>query len=312
MKRGGLLAFLVGTFMFFFLAEHVVIAKELKHSEDAAKQLEIIRKKLASLPEMKVKDAKKYYEESLKELQSLLNKYEGTQQALEAKFYIGAVHYQTFNFDEALKCFNEVLSQDTIDINFKARTYYFKAKAFVGKGDITSAKESVAELRLIEPRAADSFGTELSGLIRVGMEAPTFTAADFKGNMIDLSKYKGNMAIIVFWSTWCEPCVQEFPKIQQLYQTFKEKGVQFIGISLDDDIGDLKGFVEQEKIPWPQIFDGKRWKGTLPSLYHIQAIPTLFVLDREHKVRYIGNDTESINRIVTTLLSESAEAPLFR
>ena len=90
-----------------------------------------------------------------------------------------------------------------------------------------------------------------------------------------------------------------------MYTKFKEKGVQFIGVSLDDDIEDLRGFVKQLEVEWPQVFDKKRWQGAIPSLYHIQAIPTLVVLDRENKVRYVGSDTESVTRIVTTLLSES-------
>ena len=97
-----------------------------------------------------------------------------------------------------------------------------------------------------------------------------------------------------------------------MYNKFKGKGVQFIGVSLDDDIEDLRGFVKQEEIEWPQIFDGKRWKGVIPSLYHVQAIPIIFVLDRENRIRYIGSDTESATRIVTTLLSESKDVPLFR
>jgi len=90
------------------------------------------------------------------------------------------------------------------------------------------------------------------------------------------------------------------------------KGVQFIGVSLDDDIEDLRGFVKQFEVGWPQIFDGKRWQGAIPGLYHIQAIPTMVLLDRESKVRYVGSDTEAVTRIVTTLLSESKDMPLFR
>ena len=70
--------------------------------------------------------------------------------------------------------------------------------------------------------------------------------------------------------------------------------------------------MKQFEVGWPQIFDGKRWQGAIPGLYHIQAIPTMVLLDRESKVRYVGSDTEAATRIVTTLLSESKDMPLFR
>ncbi|HHT9107751.1 MAG TPA: redoxin family protein [Candidatus Wunengus sp. YC64] len=312
MKKGSLLSLTVITSVFFIWAGHAVHAKELKHDATAAKQLEIIRKNLSGLTEMKSADAKKYYNEALNDLNALVGKYGGTEEALEAKFFMGAAHNEMHNFDEAIKSFDAVLSQGDINRNFKARTLYFKAKALLGKGDMVTAKEAVAELRMIEPRAADAFGNELSGMLRMGEEAPTFNVTSIDGKPLDLSQYKGNVIIINFWATWCDPCLQEFPNAKKLYTKFKDKGVQFIGVSLDDDIADLRGFVKQFEVGWPQIFDGKRWQGAIPSLYHIQAIPTMVLLDRESKVRYVGSDTEAVTRIVTTLLSESKDMPLFR
>lgn len=312
MKKRSLLGLTVITSVFFIWAGHAVHARELKHDATAAKQLEIIRRNLSSLTEMKSADAKKYYNEALNDLNTLIGKYDGTEEALEAKFFMGAAHNEMHNFDEAIKCFDTVLSQGDVNQNFKARTLYFKAKALLGKGDVATAKGVVSELRLIEPRAADTFGSELSGTLRIGAEAPTFNVTDIDGKPIDLSKYKGNVIIINFWATWCDPCVQEFPNVKQMYTKFKGKGVQFIGVSLDDDIEDLRGFVKQFEVEWPQIFDAKRWQGSIPSLYHIRAIPTMVLLDRENKVRYIGSDTENVTRIVTTLLSESKDMPLFR
>ena len=312
MKKRGLLGLAVITSVFFIWAGYTVHARELKHDATAAKQLEIIRRNLSSLTEMKSADAKKYYNEALNDLSTLIGKYPETEEALEAKFFMGAAHNQMHNFDEAIKSFDTVLSQGDINQNFKARTLYFKAKSLLGKGDVATAKEVVAELRTIEPRAADAFGNELSGMLRIGEEAPTFMVTAVDGKPIDLAQYKGNVTIINFWATWCDPCIQEFPNTKKLYTKFKDKGVQFIGVSLDDDIEDLRGFVKQFEVGWPQIFDGKRWQGTIPGLYHIQAIPSMVLLDRESKVRYVGSDTEAVTRIITTLLSESKDMPLFR
>lgn len=312
MKKRSILALTIITFIFSIWTGCTVFAEELKSDANAAKQLEFIRRNLSGLTEMKFTDAKRYYEEALKELNTLIKKYDGKREALEAKFYIGNIYNAMHNFDEAITYFDIVLSQKNIENIFKAKALYFKTKALIAKGDFVKAKEIVEELKLIDTRAADSFGSELSGSARIGMEAPTFQVSDVNGNLIDLSKYKGSIVILDFWATWCDPCITEFTKIKSMYQKFKDRGVQFIGVSLDDDIEDLRGFVKQEQVEWPQIFDGKRWKGVIPSLYRIQIIPTMLVLDRESKIRYIGSDTENITRIVTTLLSESADLPLFR
>ncbi|TLD41436.1 MAG: Thiol:disulfide interchange protein [Candidatus Jettenia ecosi] len=312
MRKMGFLILTAITSIFFVWTGCVVTAGELRNDATAAKQLELIRRNLSNLTEMKVADAKKYYEESLKSLNTLIEKYAGTEQELEAKFYIGAIYNEMHTYDEAIKYFDIVLSHEGIDSNFKARSLYFKIKALLGKGDIVKAKETIAELKLIEPAAADSFGSELSGLVRIGAEAPTFSAMDFKGNQIDLSKYRGNIVILDFWATWCDPCLEAFPKVKNMYNKFKDKGVQFIGVSLDDDIENVRGFVKQEKVEWPQLFDGKRWKGVLPGLYRVNIIPTMFVIDRESKIRYMGSNLESATQVVMTLLSESKDVPLFR
>jgi peroxiredoxin len=312
MKKRSILVLTITTFVFSIWTGYAIFAEELKSDVNAAKQLEFIRRNLSGLTEMKFTDSKKHYEEALKELNTLIKKYDGKREAMEARFYIGNIYNAMHNFDEAITYFDIVLSQKNIEDLFKAKALYFKTKALLAKGDFVKAKETVEELKLIDTRAADSFGSELSGSARIGMEAPTFQVSDVNGNLIDLSKYKGSIVILDFWATWCDPCITEFTKIKSMYQKFKDRGVQFIGVSLDDDIEDLRGFVKQEQVEWPQIFDGKRWKGVIPSLYRIQIIPTMLVLDRESKIRYIGSDTENIARIVTTLLSESADLPLFR
>jgi peroxiredoxin len=263
---------------------------------------------MSNYAKMKPADARSYYEDALEDLNMLIREYTDTEEALEARFYVGTIHNEMGNFDEAIKYFDDVLGQEETHHHFKARLLYFKAKALLGNGDVAKAKEVVAELRLIEPGAANAFGKELSGTIRLGMEAPDLNVMDFKGNLISLSKYKGNIVVIDFWATWCDPCLQEFPKVKKMYRTFKGKGVQFIGVSLDDEIEDLKGFVAGNKVEWPQVFEGMRWKGMVSKTYNVEKIPIMFVLDRESRVQYIGNDKKKITRVIAKLLSKSEQA----
>ncbi|MFQ5687375.1 MAG: redoxin domain-containing protein [Candidatus Scalindua sp.] len=278
-------------------------AMGMRQDADAGLQLDIIRKNLATYSKMKATDAREYYEEALNELYALIDVFAGTEEALEAKFYIGVTHNLLGNFEEAIKYFDDALSfQDEINQNFQARLLYFKAQALLGDGRIPEAKEVIAELRKIEPGAANAFGKELGGTMRVGMNAPDFHTKDFEGNPVNLSQYEGQIIIMNFWATWNDKCIQELPEIKKLYRKLKGPDIQFIGISSDDNIEDLKGFVRQNSIEWPQICEEMRYKGMMSKLYDVNIIPIIFVLDQNGRVQYIGNNKKKIEQIVTALI----------
>jgi peroxiredoxin len=275
----------------------------LRQDADAAMELTTIRKNLSVYSKMKPEDAKGFYEEALSELQVMIDMFAGTEEALEATFYIGATNNILGNFDEAIAYFDDVLSfQNEIDQNFKARLLYFKAQALIGTGNIQEAKDVIVELRIIEPGAANAFGKELGGTMRLGMHAPDFHTEDFKGNAISLSQFEGKIVVIHFWATWNDHCLEKLPETKQLYRKFKGPDVQFIGVSRDDDIDDLKGVVLQKNIEWPQIFEGMRYKGMMSKLYDVRNIPMTFVMDQQGRVQYIGSNNEKMTQILTTLI----------
>ena len=233
----------------------------------------------------------------------IIDMFAGTEEALEAAFYIGATNNILGSFNEAIAYFDDVLKfQNEIDINFKARLLYFKAQALIGIGDIDEAKNVIADLRIIEPGAANAFGKELGGTMRLGMHAPDFHTEDFKGNSISLSQFEGKIIVMHFWATWNDRCLEKLPEIKQLYRKFKGPDVQFIGISRDDNLDDLKGIVLQKNIEWPQIFEGMRYKGMMSKLYDVRNIPITFILDQQGRVQYIGTSNEKMTQIVTTLI----------
>jgi len=301
-KKRFLISTIIVTFFSFWLTFNDN-AMGMRHDAEAGLQLDMIRENLATYSKMKPTDAREYYEEALNELYALTEMFAGTEEALEAKFYIGATHNQLGNNDDAIEYFDDVLNfKKEIDKNFQARLLYFKAKALLGNGRIEDAKDVIAELRIIEPGAANAFGKELGGTMRIGMTAPDFHTKDFEGNPVNLSKYEGQIIIMNFWATWNDQCLKELPEIKKLYRKLKGPDVQFIGISSDDNIDDLKGFVRQHNIEWPQICEEMRYKGMMSKLYDVNRIPIMFVLDQKGKVQYIGNKKEKITQIVTALI----------
>ncbi len=110
----------------------------------------------------------------------------------------------------------------------------------------------------------------------------TFTAVD--GRKVDLAKLRGKVVLLDFWATWCPPCVEEVPSLVETYGKFKDKDFEIVGISLDSEKDALVKFTKENKMTWPQFFDGKGWDSELAQRFKIQSVPTMWLLDREGKL----------------------------
>jgi thiol-disulfide isomerase/thioredoxin len=115
-----------------------------------------------------------------------------------------------------------------------------------------------------------------------------FTEA-IKGSQVSVAGLKGKVVVIDFWATWCPPCVAEMPNMKKLYAEFKDKGVEFIGVSLDQSkakggLEALKSFVAQNQIEWPQYYQGNYWASEFSSSWHINSIPRVFLVDADGKL----------------------------
>jgi thiol-disulfide isomerase/thioredoxin/TolA-binding protein len=115
--------------------------------------------------------------------------------------------------------------------------------------------------------------------------ALSFTDA-IKGSEVSIDSLKGKVVVIDFWATWCGPCVAEMPKMKKLYAEFKDKGVEFIGVSLDQSkaqggLDSLKAFVAKNGIEWPQYFQGNYWQSEFSASWHVNSIPCVFLIDAD-------------------------------
>jgi len=113
----------------------------------------------------------------------------------------------------------------------------------------------------------------------------SFTEA-VSGKPISMSDLKGKVVVVDFWATWCGPCVGEMPTMKKLYAEYKPKGVEFIGVSLDQPekdggLKDLKEFVAKEGITWPQYYQGNFWRSDFSMSWGVNSIPCVFVVDAD-------------------------------
>jgi peroxiredoxin len=111
--------------------------------------------------------------------------------------------------------------------------------------------------------------------LKIGDKVPEIKARDVDGKSVSLSDFKDNILIIDFWATWCVPCVKEFPNFEKFYQKYKDKGVKFIAISVDNELDKVKKFAKKNKYSFTILQDidhdtSKNFKiGLIPSLFII-------------------------------------------
>ena len=120
--------------------------------------------------------------------------------------------------------------------------------------------------------------------VSVGHKAPDFTIGGIDGKPIKLSDYKGKYVMIDFWASWCMPCRQENPNVVKQYNAFKSKGFNILGVSLDKETPAWKKAINDDKLTWAHGSDLKGFEGPTETLYHIEAIPSNFIIDPQGNI----------------------------
>ncbi len=115
--------------------------------------------------------------------------------------------------------------------------------------------------------------------VAIGQIAPDFSAPNTEGKMISLKESLGKVTIIDFWAAWCAPCRQENPNFVALYNKYKDKGLQIIGVSLDRDYKAWKKAILDDNLTWIQVSNLKFWEDPIAQLYQVSSIPKTFILD---------------------------------
>jgi len=115
--------------------------------------------------------------------------------------------------------------------------------------------------------------------VSIGQHAPEFTIISIDNKPIKLSDYKGKYVMLDFWASWCMPCRQENPNVVKQYAAFHAKGFNILGISLDQDKSKWQQAITADNLSWTHASDLKNFDGPTEVLYHVQAIPSNFIID---------------------------------
>lgn len=102
--------------------------------------------------------------------------------------------------------------------------------------------------------------------------------------MISLKESLGKVTIVDFWASWCGPCRMENPNVVAIYKEFHSKGLNIIGVSLDQDAAKWKDAISKDKLSWTQVSNLKGWEEPIAIQYKVEAIPATFILDASGKI----------------------------
>jgi thiol-disulfide isomerase/thioredoxin len=111
--------------------------------------------------------------------------------------------------------------------------------------------------------------------------APAFTLKDLKGRPVSLSDFKGKPVFLEFWATWCGPCRMSMPEVERLHEEYARKGLQVLGVSVDENPADVGPFVGEMGIRYPILMAGA---SGVDAQYQVSGIPAFFVIDKDGRV----------------------------
>lgn len=122
-------------------------------------------------------------------------------------------------------------------------------------------------------------------VLQVGQPAPDFTLTDLEDKSLSLSDLKGKAVILNFWASWCTPCRQEMPALQDVYQSWKDKGVIVLGVNIGESKVTANGFMNRVGATFPSVLDPDR--NVTLNLYKVGPIPSTFFIDKNGIIRHI-------------------------
>lgn len=121
----------------------------------------------------------------------------------------------------------------------------------------------------------------------------------------DLQQYKGQVVYVDFWASWCVPCAHSFPFLNELHQEFKDKGLQIIGINMDENVDDAKNFLAKTPAKFTIASDAST---QCAKDFDVKAMPSSYLIDRKGIVHHIhqgfrSEDIKELRALVEHLLA---------
>ena len=161
----------------------------------------------------------------------------------------------------------------------------FLMREYIPATEIKSFYDKL-DKKLVNTKSAQNIKKTLDLMLAVvvGKPAPKFSAKSPEGKLISLDESLGKVTIVDFWASWCAPCRKENPNVVALYNEYHSKGLNIIGVSLDQDATKWKDAIAKDKLSWTHVSNLKYWDEPIGKQYGISSIPATFILDAKGNI----------------------------
>jgi peroxiredoxin len=127
-----------------------------------------------------------------------------------------------------------------------------------------------------------------------------YTPSD--GEVVDLADYHGKVIVLVFFAAWSQPAVEAIDTIRNALPKWPADEVQLFGVSLDSKLEPLETLARAKKITWPVVCDGRGWESPIVRNFGINSLPTVWLLDREGRLRSLDGLDSLVGQVKELLL----------
>ncbi len=161
----------------------------------------------------------------------------------------------------------------------------FLMREYIPATEIKSFYDKL-DKKLVNTKSAQNIKKTLDLMLAVvvGKPAPKFSAKSPEGKLISLDESLGKVTIVDFWASWCAPCRKENPNVVALYNEYHSKGLNIIGVSLDQDAKKWKDAIAKDNLSWIHVSNLKYWDEPIGKQYGISSIPATFILDSKGNI----------------------------
>jgi thiol-disulfide isomerase/thioredoxin len=113
------------------------------------------------------------------------------------------------------------------------------------------------------------------GAVSRGLVAPAFELPDLTGRKVRLADYKDHIVLINYWATWCQPCLDEMPSLEKLYQQFRSRRLVVLAINVNETREDLSSYIQQAGLTFPILLEGQE----TAARYGTEKLPESYLLN---------------------------------
>lgn len=170
-------------------------------------------------------------------------------------------------------------------------------------GNADTAKKWYTQLVDTHPKT-DAGARARGALKRLSLEGKSISLSGkgLDGKPISLANYQGKAVLVIFWATWCQPCTEDLPQIKALYDQYRSKGFEIVGVNLDTQRELVAPYIAEHGNSWPHIAQPDGLDGNVAVDFGVISVPTMFLIDKTGKVASNSTSVEDMKELLPELL----------